>query len=132
MLLENNNAQAGRVMESLPSWRPAPGESSGLFEGAGHGSDVSFFVVDAAPGEGPALHRHSYPETFVVQGGRGRFQVEGRSIEAVAGDVVVVPPETVHSFRAVGPERLQLVAIHASPRVESRWVGEGRSQPPFS
>ena len=41
---------------------------------------------------------------------------------AGTGDVVVVPAGAVHSFRALGPERLQLVSIHASPRVESRWL----------
>ena len=59
--------------DPLPSWRPAPGESAGLFEGAAHGSAVSFFVVDAAPGEGPARHSHPYCETFLLQGGCARF-----------------------------------------------------------
>ncbi|HEX2416199.1 MAG TPA: cupin domain-containing protein [Thermoleophilaceae bacterium] len=108
----------------LPSWRPAPGESAGLFEGGAHGSDVSFCVVDAAAGEGPALHSHPYSETFLVQAGRARFEINGRELHAVAGDVVVVAAEDVHAFRAEGPERLRMVAIHASPRVESSWLEE--------
>ena len=82
---------------------------------------MSFCVVDAAAGKGPALHSHPYSETFLVQGGRARFEIDGRELHAVAGDVVVVAAEAVHAFRAVGPERLRMVAIHASPRVESSW-----------
>jgi quercetin dioxygenase-like cupin family protein len=118
-----NRAVDERAEASLPSWRE--GARSGSFEGAEHGSDVSFFVVDAAPGDGPRLHRHPYSETFVVQAGRGRFEVDGRAVEAVAGDVVVVAPETAHRFRAVGPARLQLVAIHAAPRMETTWLEDG-------
>lgn len=109
---------------SLPSWRGAAKETAGRFEGAPYGSDVSVFVVDAAPGEGPALHRHPYSETFLVQGGRGRFEVGDGAVEAGAGDVLVVPPETAHRFRALPPEHLQLVAIHAASRMQTKWLEE--------
>jgi mannose-6-phosphate isomerase-like protein (cupin superfamily) len=108
----------------LPTWRPAPGESAGHFEGARHGSDVSFFVVDAGAGEGPALHSHPYSETFLVQDGRARFEIDGREVHAGGGDVVVVAAGSVHAFRALGPQRLRLVAIHASPRLESSWLDQ--------
>jgi quercetin dioxygenase-like cupin family protein len=108
----------------LPSWRYPDRPSAGSFEGAGHGSDVSFFVVDFAPGEGPGLHSHPYSETFVIQAGRGRFRLGHDSIEAAAGEVVVAPPETAHGFRAEGPERLQLVSIHAAPRMQTTWIDD--------
>ena len=126
MPLEDNNAMINGEGGSPPSWRTAAGDSSGRFEGAPYGSDVSFFVVDAAPGDGPALHRHPYSETFAVQAGRARFEVGGRPVEAVAGDVLVVAPGTAHAFRALGPERLQMVAIHAASRIETTWLEEGR------
>lgn len=119
---EDESSGIDRAGEPLPSSRRPAGQSGGQFEGGAHGSDVSFFVVDAAPGDGPALHRHPYSETFVVQAGRARFEVGGRAVEAVAGDVVVATPGTAHGFRSVGPERLQLVAIHAAPRVETTWL----------
>jgi mannose-6-phosphate isomerase-like protein (cupin superfamily) len=108
----------------LPSWRYPDRPTAGSFEGAAHGSDVSFFVVDAAPGEGPALHRHPYSETFVLQAGRARFRLGEESIDAAAGEVVVVPPETAHGFRALGPERLRLVSVHAAPRMQTTWLDE--------
>ena len=124
MPLEDKNAVIYGAGGSLPLWRAA-GDSTGRFEGAPYGSDVSFFVVDAAPGDGPALHRHPYSETFVVQAGRARFEVDGRLVEAVAGDAVVVAPGTAHAFCALGPERLQMVAIHAASRMETTWIEEG-------
>ena len=123
MPLEDDAAAIYAEGGSLPSWRAAPGDTRGRFEGEPYGSEVSFFVVDAAPGDGPALHRHPYSETFVVQGGRGRFEVDGQGpVEAMAGDVLVVAAGTAHAFRALGPERLQMVAIHAAPRMQTTWL----------
>jgi quercetin dioxygenase-like cupin family protein len=107
------------------SWLVPGQERGGRFEGDGHGSAVSFFVVDAAPGESPGLHHHPYSETFAVLAGRGRFEVGGRTVEAAAGDALVVPPGTAHGFQATGPERLRLVAIHAAPRMQTTWLGDG-------
>ncbi len=103
-------------------WRRAPGATSGELEGAEHGSDVTVIVIDAAPGEGPALHHHPYAETFVVQAGRGRFEIDGRAVEAEAGHVVVAPAGSVHGFRALGPRRLGMVAIHSAPRFDTTYV----------
>jgi quercetin dioxygenase-like cupin family protein len=104
---------------ALPTWREAGGKRAGRFEGAGHGSEVSYFVVHMLDGQGPALHTHPYSETFVVLAGRARFELGARSVEAAAGEVVVAPPGTPHSFRAVGPDALEMVNIHAAPRMES-------------
>jgi quercetin dioxygenase-like cupin family protein len=108
------------------SWRYEGRETAGQFEGEGHGSEISFFVVDMAPGEGPRLHRHPYSETFCVQAGRARFEVDGRAVEAGAGDVVVAPAGSPHRFRAIGDERLRLVAIQAAPKMETTWLEEAR------
>jgi quercetin dioxygenase-like cupin family protein len=109
-------------MSTLPTWRESAADTSGSFEGEDHGSQVSFFVVDAEPGNGPRLHKHPYSETFVVQAGRGSFRRGEATIETAAGDVVVVAPDTPHAFRSLGPERLRLVAIHAAPKMETIWL----------
>ena len=106
----------------VPSWRGEPGATSGSFEGEGHRSDVSVFVVDMAPGKGPNLHWHPYSETFVVLGGRGRFRLDGREVDAGEGDVVVAPVKAPHGFTSLGPENLRLVAIHAAPTMETTWL----------
>ena len=87
------------------------------FEGEAHGSGVSFFLVNNQPGEGPDLHRHPYSETWIVRGGRGRFTANGEDIEAGPGDILVVGPQTPHKFKNVGTERLDVICIHASPRL---------------
>jgi mannose-6-phosphate isomerase-like protein (cupin superfamily) len=110
--------------EPLPTWPYEDRPSAGSFEGADTGSGVSFFVVDAAPGRGPRLHRHAYSETFLIQAGRGRFQLGDDAVEAGPGDVVVVPPDTPHKFTSLGPDNLRQVAIHDSPRFETTWLEE--------
>jgi mannose-6-phosphate isomerase-like protein (cupin superfamily) len=110
------------AMGALPPWRVAGRQRAGRFEGAGHGSEVSFFVVHMLDGQGPALHTHPYSETFVVLAGHARFELGARSVEAAAGEVVVAPPRTPHSFRAVGPDALEMVNIHAAPRMETTWL----------
>lgn len=103
------------------------GPRNARFEGAETGAGVSFFLVDNEPGDGPKLHRHPYPETWIVRSGHGVFHVEEvgkppQEVEARAGDVVVVGPDTAHRFRNLGPDRLELVCIHAADRMVTDWL----------
>ena len=81
-------------------------------------------VVDSGPGEGPDPHTHPYSETFIVLEGRGRFRYGDGYVEAQAGEIVVVPPNTVHGFKGLGPGRLRMVTIHAAPAMETAWLEE--------
>jgi len=87
------------------------------FEGEDHGSGVSFFLVNNQPGEGPDLHKHPYSETWIVRGGKGRFTADGKVVDAGPGDILVVGPETPHKFKNVGTDHLDVICIHASPRI---------------
>jgi mannose-6-phosphate isomerase-like protein (cupin superfamily) len=87
------------------------------FEGEGYGSGVSFFLVDNEPGAGPDLHKHPYSETWIVRSGKARFTADGEELEAGPGDILVVGAETPHKFKNVGPDRLDIVCIHSSPRM---------------
>ena len=87
------------------------------FEGEPYGSGVSFFLVHNEPGAGPDLHRHPYPETWIVRSGQARVTADGEELEAGPGDILVVGPETPHKFKNVGSERLDIVCIHASSRI---------------
>ncbi|MBO1752486.1 cupin domain-containing protein [Actinotalea sp. BY-33] len=95
---------------------PASGRTA-LFEGEGYGSGVSFFLVDTPPGGGPVLHKHPYSETWVVRAGAVRITADGVDTLAGPGDIAVVPPETPHKFLNVGEDRLEMICIHASPRI---------------
>lgn len=89
--------------------------SSTRFEGGGHGSSISLFLSRFKPGGGPRLHRHPYDETFIIEAGTALFTAGDASFEAVAGEVVVVPPNTPHKFVNTGEDELVQVSIHAAP-----------------
>jgi mannose-6-phosphate isomerase-like protein (cupin superfamily) len=95
---------------------PSPGGTV-TFEGEPYGSGVSFFLVDNVPGAGPDLHKHPYSETWIVRTGKARFTADGEDIEAGPGDIVVVGSETPHKFKNIGADRLDIVCIHAAPRM---------------
>lgn len=97
-------------------------DTASRFDGHEHGAGVSFFLSRNAPGTGPDLHRHPYEETFIVQGGRVRFIVGEETVEAGAGEIVVVPPGTPHKFISLGPGRLLQISIHPVARMETEWL----------
>ncbi len=87
------------------------------FEGHEHGASVSFFVVrQTEEGRGPGLHTHPYEETFVITDGSATFTVDGETIEASAGTILVVPPGAAHKF-VTGPDGIRSVNIHPSERM---------------
>jgi mannose-6-phosphate isomerase-like protein (cupin superfamily) len=82
---------------------------------------VSFFLSHNRPGTGPKLHRHSYEETLIVQDGDVLFTVGDTTIEAGAGDIVVVPAETPHKLLSRGSTHRQ-ISIHPVARMETEWL----------
>jgi quercetin dioxygenase-like cupin family protein len=89
------------------------GTGAARFEGHAHGASVSFFVTNAPEGRGPDLHRHPYEETFVILDGSATFTVDGETIEAAAGAIIVVPPDAAHKF-VTGRDGMRSVNIHGS------------------
>ncbi|HEX8982282.1 MAG TPA: cupin domain-containing protein [Ktedonobacterales bacterium] len=79
-------------------------------------------MVDAAPGEGPRLHQHPYEEIFIFQEGMATFTVGDQTREGHAGQVIIVPPRTPHTFINTGAGRLRQVDIHASERFTTEWL----------
>jgi quercetin dioxygenase-like cupin family protein len=84
--------------------------------GSDYGLEISVMHAQVAPGSGPRRHRHPHAEIFVLHAGQGRFEVEGEFIDAVAGDMVIIPPEAWHSFVNTGNEPLNQTGIHENPR----------------
>jgi mannose-6-phosphate isomerase-like protein (cupin superfamily) len=97
-------------------------DGSVRFEGEPYGAGISFIVTENEPGQGPALHRHPYPETWIVRAGRAAFTADGDDVEVGPGDAVVAGPGTPHCFRNIGPGRLDLVCIHASAHISTEWL----------
>lgn len=111
-------AQA-RVVER-ESWAQTPGEWRGEVQGFGAG--LSLIFVSAETGEGPRLHSHPYPETFIVRAGRALYTIGEETIEAQAGQILVVPAGVPHKFRNLGPGRLESIDIHASETFITDWL----------
>jgi mannose-6-phosphate isomerase-like protein (cupin superfamily) len=91
-------------------------------EGEPYNAGISVILVDNEPGQGPALHVHPYSETWIVRSGRALMRAGDEEIEAEAGDIVIVERDTPHGFRNLGPERLEMVCIHAAGRMVTTWL----------
>ena len=59
-----------------------------------------------------------------MQEGEATFTVGEEEIVVGAGNVLVVPPETVHGFKNRAEGVLRLVTIHPSPKVIQTWLDE--------
>ena len=98
-------------------------ETAHRFEGHLNGdAGVSFFLIDSERGGGPDLHTHPYAEVFVVQEGTVTFTAGEKTIEAGAGQIVVVPPGVPHKYVNSGTGRTRHVDIHASGSMETEWL----------
>jgi mannose-6-phosphate isomerase-like protein (cupin superfamily) len=91
------------------------------------GADLGGFpacviFVDARPGEGPSLHKHSYTELFFVLDGEATF-TDGETEHPVrAGTTVVVPPDQPHAFVNSGEGRLRQIDVHLNGRFDTEWL----------
>jgi quercetin dioxygenase-like cupin family protein len=93
------------------------------FVGAEHG-DVPFSVilVHSAPGAGPKVHRHPYPEVFIVESGQATFRLGDDEVVIGEGNVVVGPSNVPHGFTNTGPGELRLTAIHGASTFRTDWL----------
>ena len=114
---------ATRAVTARPEARPAVVPADALrigsgrtrkFEGRPYGSGISYFLVDNDPGQGPDLHRHPYPETWVVLEGEARITIGDDTLIATAGDTATVVANVWHGFKNSGTSRLRIMCIHAS------------------
>jgi quercetin dioxygenase-like cupin family protein len=110
-------------MPRLISVAELPGsERASRFEGRDHDATVSVFLSRHGPGDGPGLHRHPYEETFIVEEGSVTFTVDDETIEAQAGQIVVVPAGAAHRFVNSGDGPMRQVSIHPSDHVVQEWL----------
>jgi quercetin dioxygenase-like cupin family protein len=92
------------------------------FNGHEHGVDASFMLVHMEPGRGPSLHRHAYPEVFILQDGEATFTVDGSEYVARGGQVVVVPAGAAHRFQNTGAGTLELTSIQPVAEMKTEWL----------
>jgi len=93
------------------------------FVGEQHGGvGACVIFVDAAPGEGPRLHRHPYVEILIVVEGTATFD-DGQSERQVqAGEMAVVDAGQPHRFVNSGAGRLRQIDVHLNPKFITEWL----------
>ena len=107
----------------IPFDELAPTRHSHEFVGAEHGAvPFSVILVHSQPGVGPKLHRHPYPEVFIVESGEATFQLGDETVIVAGGHVVVGPPDVPHGFVNSGSGELRLTAIHGAGRFDTEWL----------
>ncbi|GAB4284739.1 MAG: cupin domain-containing protein [Deferrisomatales bacterium] len=68
-------------------------------------------VFDVAPGGHTPHHAHDFEHEVYVVEGRGWHADAGREQPLAAGDVVYVPPGSVHQFRAAEGQGLRFICV---------------------
>lgn len=111
------------MMTLADAWRERGEAFSGEWQGDSRGAGISIICNRIeAPGGGPRLHRHPYPETFLVRLGTGLFIVGDETIQAGEGSILVVAAMTPHKFSNFGPGPLETIDIHESGRFVTEWL----------
>jgi mannose-6-phosphate isomerase-like protein (cupin superfamily) len=93
------------------------------FQGIQHqDTNVSFIWVDMPPGGTIRLHKHPYEEIFIIQEGIATFTVGSVTLEARAGQVILVPADVPHKFMNLSDSQLKQIDIHVSKQFVTTWL----------
>jgi mannose-6-phosphate isomerase-like protein (cupin superfamily) len=87
-------------------------------------TEVSFIWVDMPPGGTIRLHKHPYKEIFIIQEGVSTFTVGSETLEAHAGQVIIVPAEMPHKFANLSNQLLKQIDIHVNKEFVTHWLEE--------
>jgi quercetin dioxygenase-like cupin family protein len=110
-------------MAHILSSAELPGNATKRFEGYLYGDvDVSFFLSETPPGQGPALHTHPYAEVFVIQEGNLTFVVGDETIEATCGHILIAPANVPHRFTNTGATVARHMNIHTRSQMVTTWL----------
>jgi quercetin dioxygenase-like cupin family protein len=86
-----------------------------ILEGVQFGlNHLTVISGSTALGEGIALHRHEYEELIIVHAGTGTYTVGETTVDAHAGEIVIIPSGVPHRFANNGSEPLVHTAVHSS------------------
>ena len=93
------------------------------FIGSQHqNTDVSFIWVDMPPGGSVRLHKHPYKEIFIIQEGVSTFTVDSTTLEAHAGQIIIVPAGVPHKFINNSDRQLKQIDIHLNKKFITDWL----------
>jgi mannose-6-phosphate isomerase-like protein (cupin superfamily) len=83
---------------------------------------ASVIFVNAAPGQGPRLHKHAYAELFFILEGQATVTDGVDERIAGAGEIVIVPPDQPHRFANSGTGPLHQIDVHLNSRFVTEWL----------
>lgn len=91
-------------------------------EGKPYGARISIIQESTTEaGHGPRLHKHPYPETFIIRRGSALFTIGTEEVMGSAGQILVVPAETPHKFRTL-EGGYEAIHIHANDEFVTDWL----------
>ena len=85
-------------------------------------TNVSFIWVDMLPGGTIRLHKHPYEEIFIIQEGIATFTVDSATLEARAGQILIVPAEAPHKFMNLCDKQLKQIDIQVNKQFITDWL----------
>ena len=107
-----------RRADRPPVVRPHPLPSlQRLVDRAAGSTTTTVLRNDLVSGESVPEHSHDVEEILIVTAGAVRVEVAGTTEIVDAGDAVIVPAHTAHSFRHTLEEPATVFAVLASPDV---------------
>jgi mannose-6-phosphate isomerase-like protein (cupin superfamily) len=74
------------------------------------------------PGSSIRLHKHPYEEIFILQKGAATFTVASASLEARAGQIIIVPANISHKFTNSGDQQLRQMDVHVNNQIITHWL----------
>jgi len=84
--------------------------------------DVSFIWVDMPPGGTIRLHKHPYEEIFIILEGVATFTVGTTTLEAHAGQIIIVSEGVPHKFMNSSDRQLRQIDIHVNKQFVTHWL----------
>ncbi len=85
--------------------------------------------VDVAPGSGQRPHGHAPEQVYVILRGRGRMRVGDEELVVGEGDLIHIPPGTLHGIENLADEVLTYVSA-ATPTIDwAAFYDEGPQRP---
>lgn len=90
----------------------------------GSSSDMAYGVSLVPAGATTPSHSHRAEELAMVLEGRGEINIDGQVHPVRAGDVLLTPPNLVHSTKASNDGSLSVLWVYAPAGSEERWFAE--------
>jgi quercetin dioxygenase-like cupin family protein len=87
-----------------------------LAKKAAFGKNARIDLTQLAPGTHFGVHYHSVSDEidYVIQG-QANMTIDGEVRPIKSGDLIYIPPSTVHGFDALGNENLQVLVVYTPP-----------------